>query len=183
MPLLQILAFYQILEFYFAQYSYKEAQQKIKNLLKNPTFDANKDNDVAQILNIIKVTSKGKSYGDEKDQLKATILYCIDKTAMLDYLKETKVRKDFFDNQKKNKGLARHKIPFSNPDHDTRIDVAQRIYEIRCRIVHTKDEDELELLLPFSPEIRNIKHDLELVEFLARKAIIAGGRQMTIKNK
>ena len=54
------------------------------------------------------------------------------------------------------------------------------MYEIRCRIVHTKDEDELDLLLPFSPEIKKIKYDLELIEFLARQAIIAGGRQIMI---
>ena len=64
MPLLQFLAFYQILEFYFPQYSYREAQQKIKNLFKDPTFDINKDNDIAQILSIIKVSSIGKTFGD-----------------------------------------------------------------------------------------------------------------------
>jgi hypothetical protein len=39
MPLLQFLAFYQILEFYFPLYSSKDAQEKVKNLLKDPTFD------------------------------------------------------------------------------------------------------------------------------------------------
>ena len=180
MPLLQFLAFYQVLEFYFPQYSYMEAQREIKNLLKNPTFDANKDSDVAKILNLIKITSKGKSYGNEKDQLKVTILNIIDKTSIHDYLKENEDRTNFFDIRNKSKSLAKHKISFTNSDHDIRTDVALRIYEIRCRIVHTKDEDELELLLPYSPEIRNLKHDLELVEFLARKVIIAGGRQIKL---
>jgi hypothetical protein len=181
MPLLQFLAFYQVLEFYFPLYSYRDAQQRIKNYLKNPTFDANKESDISHILDIVKVSSKGKSFGDEKDQFKATIMYCVDKSTMLDYLTEIQERKDFFDIQKKNHGLAKQKISFSS-DNDIRIDVAQRIYEIRCRIVHTKDENELDLLLPFSLEIKNIKHDLELVEFLARQTIIAGGRQIIINN-
>jgi hypothetical protein len=51
---------------------------------------------------------------------------------------------------------------------------------MRCRIVHTKDEDELELILPTSPDISLIKGDLELIEFVARKVLIAGGRQLVV---
>jgi hypothetical protein len=180
MPLLQFLAFYQILEFYFPQYSYRDAQQKIKNLFKDPTFDINKDNNVAQILNIIKVSSKGRSFGDEKAQLKATLQACIDSDSLWDFFHESMDRKEFFDVQTKNKGLVKQKISFSNKETDIRIDTANRIYEMRCRIVHTKDEDELELILPTSPEISLIKYDLELIEFVARKVLIAGGRQLII---
>lgn len=180
MPLLQFLAFYQILEFYFPQYSYKEAQQKIKNLFKDPTFDINKDNDIAQVLNIIKVSSKGKSFGDERTQLKATIQSCIDNESLWDFFNETSDRKEFFDVQTKSKGLVKQKISFNSRDNDIRVDAANRIYEMRCRIVHTKDEDELDLILPTSPEISLIKQDLELIEFVARKVLIAGGRQLII---
>jgi hypothetical protein len=180
MPLLQFLAFYQILEFYFPQYSYKEAQQKIKNLFKNPTFDINKDNDIAQVLNIIKVSSKGKTFGDERTQLKATIQSCVDNESLWDFFYETTERKDFFDAQAKNKGLVKQKISFTNKEADIRVDTANRIYEMRCRIVHTKDEDELDLILPTSPEISLLKQDLELIEFIARRVLIAGGRQLIV---
>ncbi len=180
MPLLQFLAYYQILEFYFPQYSYKEAQQKIKNLFKNPTFDINKENDIAQILSIIKVSSRGKTFGDERTQLRATLQSCVDNDSLWDFFQDADERKDFFDVQSKIKGLVKQKISFSNKDVDIRIDTANRIYELRCRIVHTKDEDELDLILPTSPEISLLKHDLELIEFVARKVLIAGGRQLVI---
>jgi len=180
MPLLQFLAYYQILEFYFPQYSYKDAQQKIKNLFKDPTFDINKDNDIAQILNIIKVSSKGKTFGDERSQLKATIQSCIDNESLWSFYHESKEREEFFDIQAKNKGLVKQKISFSNKESDIRNDTSLRIYEMRCRIVHTKDDDELDLILPTSPDISLIKNDLELIEFVARKVLIAGGRQLII---
>jgi len=180
MPLLQFLAFYQILEFYFPQYSYREAQQKIKNLFKDPTFDINKDNDIAQVLSIIKVSSKGKTFGDERTQLKATLQNCIDNESLWDFYNENSERKDFFDIQSKNKGLVKQKISFTNKETDVRIDTANRIYEMRCRIVHTKDEDELDLILPTSPELSLLKNDLELIEFVARKVLIAGGRQLVL---
>lgn len=182
MPLLQFLAFYQVIEYYFPQYSYREAQQRIKNVIKDPVFDPNKDGDIAQILNIVKVTSKGKSFGDERDQIKATINHCIDNNSLRAYFEESESRKEFFDVQKKQKGLVKQKISFSNTEHDIRTEVANRLYDIRCRIVHTKDEGDKELLLPFSPEVSQLQHDIDLVEFVARKVLIAGGRPININN-
>ncbi len=180
MPLLQFLAFYQVMEFYFPLYSFTEAQQRIKNLLKNPLFDTTKDTDVAQIINIIKVSAKGKSIGDEKSQIKATIQHIVDKDSLLAFFNENEERKDFFDQQKKTKSISKQKINFSSGETDIRLETALRVYEIRNRIVHSKEEDELELILPYSSEIKTIKQDLELVEFLARKAIIAGARPLIV---
>ncbi len=180
LPLLQFLSFYQILEFYFPSFSYTEAQQKIKNLIKNPLFDVNKDTDVSQIINIIKISAKGKSIGDERTQLKATIHNVIDNESLVKYLSENAERKDFFDITKKSKSLAKQKISFSNPDNDIRVEVANRIYEIRCRIVHTKDEDDMDLILPFSTDLIHLKHDIEHVEFIAKKVLIATSRPLTI---
>jgi hypothetical protein len=46
MPLLQFLAYYQTLEYYFPAYSQAEARRKIRNILKNPTFRPERDTDV-----------------------------------------------------------------------------------------------------------------------------------------
>jgi hypothetical protein len=59
--------------------------------------------------------------------------------------------------------------------------VASRIYDLRCRIVHTKDDAEIELLLPFSTDLAHIKYDIDLVEFLARKVLIASGKPINLK--
>ena len=98
----------------------------------------------------------------------------------MDFYNEYSDRKDFFDVQSKNKGLVKQKISFTNKETDVRVDTANRIYEMRCRIVHTKDEDELDLILPTSPELSLLKNDLQLIEFVARKVLIAGGRQLVI---
>jgi len=180
MPLLQFLAFYQVLEFYFPTFSFAEAQQKIRNLIKDPVFDVSKDSDVAHIINTIKQSARGRAIGDEKGQLKATIHHIVDNETLSTFLTESEERRDFFDSAKKSKSLAKHKIAFSRPDSDLRAEVALRIYEIRCRIVHTKDEDDLELILPFSTDLVHMKHDLELIEFLATRAIIATSRPMNL---
>lgn len=176
MPLLQYLAFYQVLEFYFPVYSYKEAQQKIRNTIKDPLFSVDNENDLSKIIQIIQSSSKGKTIGDEKSQLNATIQNSIDNDSLKAFIEESEERRDFFDVQKKSKSLAKQNISIKNKDNDIRNEVANRIYEIRCRIVHTKDEAQYELLLPFSPDIVNLKYDLELIEFLARKVLIASSR-------
>ena len=43
MPLLQFLAYYQSIEFYFPTYSQAEARRKVRNILKDPSFRANRD--------------------------------------------------------------------------------------------------------------------------------------------
>jgi predicted nucleic acid-binding protein len=89
------------LEFYFPQYSSKEAQERIKNLLKDPTFDRNSDKNIAKILDIVKISGKGKSLGDERSQIKATILSCIDSAELNDFFKESDDRKNFLTTSKK----------------------------------------------------------------------------------
>lgn len=51
MPLLQFLAYYQCIEFFFPRYSRQEAISKIKNTLKDPAFDPNRDSCIDSILN------------------------------------------------------------------------------------------------------------------------------------
>ncbi|MFT4017912.1 MAG: hypothetical protein QM668_13185 [Agriterribacter sp.] len=181
MPLAQFQAFYQVIEFYFPQYSSKEAQERIKNLLKDPTFDRNSDKNVAKILEIVKVTAKGKAIGDERSQLRATVQSCVDLADLYEFFNEMDDRKDFFDDQKKGKSLVAQKISFSRKEHDIRVDVANRIYDLRCRIVHTKEDVESDLLFPFSLEVAYIKFDIDLVEFIARKVLIASGKPLNLK--
>ncbi len=57
--------------------------------------------------------------------------------------------------------------------------MAKRIYAIRNRVVRTKVGFEgREPLLPFDPTTRHLRHDIELVEFLARKVLVASSRPL-----
>lgn len=181
-PLLQYLAFYQVLEFYFPQYSARDARDRIKNLLNDPTFDRNSEKNIAKILEIVKISAKGKAIGDERSQIRATILGCVDAVDLFDFFNESEEKKDFFDDSKKGKSLVSQKIAFNRKDHDIRIDVASRIYDLRCRIVHTKEEADIELLLPYSTDLALIKFDIDVIEFIARKVLIAGCKPIELMN-
>lgn len=182
MPLFQFLAFYQVIEFYFPIYSKSEAQRKLKAILKDPVFRGDRDADIAKLLTAIQVSRSG-AFGDERSQLRATLKECVDIDALRDFLEADAERKDFFLN--KAKGIPYHKIPLANPSVDLRDDVAERIYDIRCKIVHTKTESRdgsVELLLPFSKEAEQLSFEIELVQYLAQSVLIAGSLPLHVQS-
>ncbi|MBU7574508.1 MAG: hypothetical protein KAF64_14220 [Hydrogenophaga sp.] len=173
MPLLQYLAYYQVIEYYFPTYSQADARRKLKAVLKDPGFRGDRDADLGRLLSAIHVSRSG-AFGDERSQLRATLLECIDAEAVRQFITADSVRSDFLSS--KVRGLCDHKIPIASPTADLRADVAERIYEIRCKIVHTKTDaknSEFELLLPFSKEAEQLAHDIELVQFVAQQVLIA----------
>ncbi len=162
MPLLQYLAFYQAIEFYFPVYSRSEAQRKLKVILKDPIFRSDRDADIARLLSAIYVSRSG-AFGDERSQLRATLLECCDAEELRSFLEAEQGRREFF--LSKSKAQPYHKVPLGSPSVDLRNDVADRVYEIRCKIVHTKTDardSAFELLLPFSAEAEQLSHDIEL---------------------
>lgn len=55
---------------------------------------------------------------------------------------------------------------------DLRTSAAERIYDIRCRIVHAKAEfDTAGPLLPTDPAAQHLGHDIDLVRYLAGEAL------------
>ena len=178
MPLLQFLAFYQVLEYYFPTYSQAEARRRISNILKNPLFRVDRDADIGQLLTA--VASRGSGIGDEHSQLRATLQECIDPQHLRAFLTSDEKMAEFM---QKKKSLSGHKIPISNPSADLRNDVADRVYEIRCKIVHTKVDSrdgEIELLLPFTKEADRLSFDIELVQYIAQSVLIAASTPFNI---
>ncbi|MEK8019591.1 MAG: hypothetical protein VSS75_022175 [Candidatus Parabeggiatoa sp.] len=179
MPLLQFLAYYQVIEYYFPTYSQEEARRRIRYLLKDPTFRSDKDADIGKVLSVVSGTGRG--FGNERSQLRATINACLDSIDIRNFLTEYEERIQFFSANQK--GLTDYKIPLANKDADLRTPVADLIYDIRCKIVHTKGESidgDVELLLPFSKEAELLFQDIELMQYVARKVLVAASAPLTL---
>ena len=179
MPLLQFLAYYQVIEYYYPTYAQEEARRRVRTILKDPTFRKDRDADIGKIISTLSGTGRG--VGGELAQLRATIYACISNEELQSFLIEEDGRKAFF--SAKQPGLTEKKIPLSSKDADLRTAAADLIYDIRCRIVHTKGErhdGEVELLLPFSKEAELLDHDIELMMFVARKVLIAAGSTLSL---
>ncbi|MEP4076833.1 hypothetical protein [Haloferula sp.] len=174
LPLLQFLAYYQVVEYYFPAYSRAEAQRRIRTVIKDPAFRADRDADVARILSVI-TASRGNSFGDERSQLRSTLKECLIEEELRTFLATNKERAEFLSTKGALQNIGA--IPVKSPSSDIIAEVAGRVYDVRCRIVHTKgtgDEGEVELLLPYSKEADQLYFDIELVEYIAQRVLISG---------
>lgn len=173
LPLLQFLAYYQSLEYFFPIFARSETVSTLRTALLDPRLNPTKDEDVNRLINIS--ITEMKANQRERDQLGATIRGCTTEEQLKTFIESSKVYRDHFcsNSQKISKDL---KIVLENPQLPLADQVATRIYKIRCRVVHTKQDsngDDGDLLLPFSPEVESLKIDIELMRFLAQQALFA----------
>ncbi|EOF8249938.1 hypothetical protein [Yersinia enterocolitica] len=181
MPLLKYLALYQVVEFYYPVYSEMAAQNKIRNVLKDPTFNVHNDKDLAKVMHIIKFNSSSGAFGNELSQLKATISECVDIQSLRVWLTLEQERDEYFRSKNARK-LSKHIINSGVEDDALLEQVVLRFYNIRCRIVHTKGvEGELDVLHPQAKELAFIDHDIDLANFIAHKVMIASSQSLTTK--
>ncbi|MDC9524212.1 hypothetical protein PSH54_01665 [Pseudoalteromonas sp. Angola-30] len=177
MPLLQFLAFYQSIEFYYPVYFKSEFNRKVRTILKDPSFNIERDSDISRITTI----ASTKTGGTEREQLKATLHGCIEPEELQSFIEGKKDRAEFFSS--KQKGITSCVLNFKNRNIDIISQVADRIYDIRCKVVHVKAEDgeaELELLLPYTEEAEKLTYDIELVQFLSQKVLICSSTPLKL---
>jgi hypothetical protein len=178
MPLLQFLAFYQVLEFYFPLYAEQEVRRRIRGVVKDPSFSPHDEQQISRILRSMDFASR-RGGSDERSQLRAVINACGDPEWIRDFVRSTPPRLEYF--EKRKGGPARQILRPGLGDDELRDAVADRVYEIRCRIVHTKDSSaEDERLLPFSQEAAQLQPDIELLEGLARAALVESSRELRL---
>lgn len=173
MPLLRFLAFYQAVEFYFPRYSNLEARKRVASIVKNPTFRTTNDDDLDRLVTAIRST-RGSAFGDERSQMRAVIAECVSADELRGYIDEDSNRRDHFAG--KSKGHKYHKVPIENKNADLRNDVSDRLYDIRCKIVHTKngfEDGNPQTLIPFSEEADYLEKDIDLMEFVAKMVLVA----------
>jgi hypothetical protein len=171
MPLLQFLAYYQVVEYYYSTFSNFDITRRLQSIIKHPAFRVENDSDIERIISTVK--TRGGNNSSEKEQLKATLRECLDDSALPSFFTENSERGAFF--ATKNKGITSKSINLQNKNVELYAQVAERIYDIRCKIVHIKGDDndgEVELLLPYSTEAEKLSYDIELMRFLAQQVMI-----------
>ncbi|MGW5578871.1 hypothetical protein [Micromonospora chokoriensis] len=173
-PLLEFLAYYQAIEYYFPSFAHQEALRRLRHELADPRFDLHDESHLNRIFAIVGQSARGSS--SERQQLKDTLSAILDDHRMLAFVKESEERAKFLTESSGLKGV--HVINLRDSGRRLVHQVADRVYDLRCRIVHTKEDGGapgVKMLVPGSRESKLLTYDIELVRFLAQKAIIAGG--------
>jgi hypothetical protein len=178
MPLLQFLAYYQAVEFYFPRYAEGELRRQLEAIVKDPRFNPHRDRDIGRLLGIA-VGDRRRSIGSERDQLKTTIRACLQADDIREFVTTDDARAAFFADRRS--PLTGCTIALRDQTIDVRDAAANRVYDLRCKIVHTKDgpgEEQIDLLLPNSPEARLLHEDIALLELIATRVIVASSREL-----
>lgn len=177
MPLLQYLAYYQILEYYFMKYSMLGAKREIANRLKDPEFNVDDDNDILEIVKCVE--AKLGRYLRESDQLSDIIRECVSEKDLVSDV-SSEPFKEYF--KKEYKIVSQCRIIAENKEKDIQEQLADRIYDIRCRIVHTKEDDRRGRIMPFTKEEVLIRRfELPMIENLANKVLIANSKNLAFR--
>ncbi|MEU5213288.1 hypothetical protein [Streptomyces sp. NPDC020742] len=159
------LSYYQVLEHYLPAIHRRETVRKVRRILRSLDFDEEKDSSVLQILNSVE-RSRGASEGD---QLRILVEECVQEGKLQEFFALD--HGSHFGNKGPISGIPAINL---KSGESLASQVAKRIYMLRNRIVHAKDDAryaESKVLLPLSREAMRLYPDIELIRVLAIEVI------------
>ncbi|MFE4457666.1 methylamine utilization protein MauJ [Nocardia tengchongensis] len=171
-PIAAFLGYYQVIEYFFSRYTRKSAVALLRAKLADQDFAAEHDRHAVDLIDAL--AEHTKRVHNERAQLRITLTDCLLPEQLRTFLRA-------------DEALHTHlgprgpltALPPIDIDSDQLINqVAERIYMLRCMIVHSKPEfrgSESVLLLPDSPTALLISDDVELVRYAAVAVIAASG--------
>jgi len=180
-PLIRYWALYQVLEYFFPRFTRREALEKLSIRLRAPNFNPY---DNADIEDVLKVSSLADTRAvTERDQLAHTIRAITGVSEVVE-LVETLELEEHLKNRKSELTGQGLRIGDENALLD---DLANRIYDIRCRIVHSKYSGMAGLtdsagLIPGTHHDDLVMSELPIMEFLAERAIVASSEALYISH-
>ncbi|MGV9635934.1 hypothetical protein ACWDO0_17310 [Nocardia rhamnosiphila] len=160
------LSYYQVLEFYFPYAIRRQTIRKVRNELTDPSFES-RDLEILRIIGI----AEGGARSSEATQI-ATLL---EEWARGDKLIEFFSQPDFSEHFSQSGPISGiDPINLKNKGIPLSAQVASRVYGLRNRVVHAKDDpkySETKVLLPSSREAQFMAPDVELVKLLSQEVI------------
>ena len=183
MPVLQYLAYYHIIEFFYLSISEQNMFEQIKQQVASPMFSANNEESLKLLYQTFKKISKTQKEEDVWDERNALLL-CLKKfvsdlsllksainsiqTNALNYYKENEV--SFADEAKA--------INWNLQDNDIYTLIRNRIYSVRNAIVHSKD-GEKSRYKPFKHD-KELNKEIPLIRAVAEFVIIYSAKDIKI---
>lgn len=170
LPTLEFLAYYQSVEYFFSYFARARAVHDLRSTILDPAFDPSTDRDITRLLAL---AGAGDGSQSERQQLRATIQSCVREDQLVEFLSADEVRLKALTKEKKIRGAE--KLSLNNQQSDVREQFANRVYAIRCRIVHSKMDGGgyEDVLLPTGPEAAALEHDIDMLRFVAQRVLIA----------
>lgn len=175
-PTIRYWALYQVLEYFFPTYALMDARNRLASTLRDPRFDMHNEDDITRATHLL-LQSGRTSGGGERDQLHTVLQATVTETELREFLEDNSaVSASLAD---RNSAVSKEQVSLKG-NNDLRKLVAYRVYDIRCKIVHSKDDGTSERagLIPGSHHDDLVRIELPLIDFLAQKAILASASKI-----
>ena len=171
-PLAAYLGYYQVLEYHFQRYLHQDLIKLVRRRLKDPGLDIDSDHDLARLMSAVDGALRRRN--SELQQLTVTLSNCLDPENLAQFIANDESLSTHLTRKDGIPGIPT--VPSNLAESSLVERVAERIYKLRCRIVHSKGEsrgNEIFLLVPESHDALSVKEDIKLVRFVAQSVIIA----------
>lgn len=166
----RFLGYYQVLEYYFPRYS---IQAEVDRLRGELGFAGVAD-DV--LVDIVRNTHHPMGIGREAKQFEQLLAAVTPGDELRALIQADPLLANFY--AQASMPLVDKRISACNPQSNLPKQVADRLYRIRCRIVHTKEQEGDEVFVPFAAEAADLYADTRLLGELARRVLVATGRDL-----
>lgn len=166
-PPFAFLSYYQVLEYYVPLTSRRDALKRIRREIRDFSFDVANDSSVLKVLNSVE-RAKGLS---EEEALKILVHDCVREGKLRQFFESDAFGEHFL---KKGPISGVPAVNLKATNESIPVQTAKRVYALRNRIVHAKDDPkyaETPQLLPRSAEANALEPDISLVRFLALETV------------
>ncbi|MFE7709759.1 hypothetical protein ACFU6I_29120 [Streptomyces sp. NPDC057486] len=167
-PPFMFLSYYQVLEYHLPLAARREGLKSMRRELQSLNFD---EKDDASVLRLLNCAERNRNAGEE-DQMKTLVAACVRRDILRDFFDEGG-HGDYFTRRGPIAGVPA--INVASTSETLEIQVAKRVYALRNRIVHAKDNPkyaETPVLLPRSKEAGLLGPDIHLARLLAVEVVI-----------
>ncbi|WP_157357240.1 hypothetical protein [Amycolatopsis nigrescens] len=166
-PVIAFLSFYQVLEYYFPYAIRKDSIRKVRREIVDPWFSISDDDSIMRILS----TVENSVNAPESTQIATLLTHSVRETTLIDFFSKDEAATHF---SRSGPISGVEWINTKNANRSIAAQVAERIYKIRNRIVHAKDDpkySDVRVLLPNSREAYALQPDIDLVRLLAIEVV------------
>lgn len=171
-PVLQFLAFYQVLEYFFVIVSDEKLYNRLSQRLNDPKFNYTSHKHLDHIIQDV----HDHKYIDETEMLKNVLKKFVDETELMEFIEayEKHLGRNLYT---KRRDVFGENVQVSLSRGHVLGNIATTIKAIRNALVHSSDRYERSPRhIPFSESTKIVKLEIPLIKFLAEKVIIASAK-------
>lgn len=173
-PILQFLAYYQVLEYFFLRVSDQKLYAKISGRINDPSFITDSSN----LDKIIHDVENHKRTTDEKEMFKIVLETFIDEGDLITLVKQYD---DYLGSKKytKKQYVFGEQVEVRPSEGHIFGNLAKRIKIVRNALVHSSDRYERnQRHIPFSETTEMVQIEIPILQYLAEKVIIGSAENL-----